>query len=310
MNGADATEFTLYCRAFEKPVTIVRLPSLLPFCKETCTSGGICDNRPCWWSVANAVSAKASAEVSAGKSYLWEEWMSNILSAGFPFFVDYTETAWDPCSVPVACPDGCKNFLISIAGNKDMEEFDCTMPRDLHATCLHDTLTSGNLVFAILGIGGYDNDPRDLHEIPEVIRWVQFCESQIPDIGAWLHPDSMVWFAGVAFKSLEKDHDIRKKGIPIKFYREWTKANIAAASRVLENTGASKALIQRLTTSMWHKAGWALHGGWGAWFRDVPYRQDLALDLWQQHKPLTAVENIDYNLALRDRIRKQALSNK
>ena len=304
----SGNRFTRYCRAFEKDVSIMMLPDQLPICEETCIKDGICDDRPCIWSVANVISATARAETKAGGNS-WEEWISNLLRADFPFVVDYTETAWDPCSIPIAtCKDGEADTFM--ADNEAVARSDCTMPRSLQKHCLQRTIASGDLAFARLGVMGYDNDPRGLFQIPEVIRWVSLCEKQIPDLAAWLAPDSnaMGWFAIAAFNASEKSLSHTEQGLPIEFYREWVKRSIAAATHVLERHITSKTQIQRVTTSMWHKAGWALHEGWGAWFRSVPYRLTRAQELWQYHRPLTKMENVDYNMALLDRIRKQALS--
>jgi len=80
-----------------------------------------------------------------------------------------------------------------------------------------------------------------------------------------------------------------------------------AATKSLQGHGASMALVQRARYSMWHKADWALHGGWGTWFCGVGYRMDLAQRLWQEHRPMTRLENADYDIALIDRILKEAL---
>jgi hypothetical protein len=302
----SGNRFTRYCRAFEKDVKIMMLPDQLPFCEETCTKDGICDDRVCARSVANAISAKARAETQSGGN-LWEEWISNLLRADFPFVVDYTETAWDPCSIPIAaCKDG--ESVTFMADNKAVAKCDCTMPRSLQKNCLQRTIASGDLAFASLGITGYDNDPRGLFQIPEVIRWVSFCESQIPDLATWLAPRSIVWLAIAAFNASEEGLSRTEQGLPIEFYREWVKRCISAASHVLERHNVGKTQAERVIASMWHKAGWALHEGWGAWFRGVPYRLTLAQELWQYHRPLTTSENLDYNMALLDRIRKQALS--
>lgn len=304
----NSSHFTRYCRAFEKAVTIVRITDQLPMCEETCTQDGICDNRTCLWSVANAFSAKARAETKTGTNP-WEEWMSNFLRADFPFMVDYTETAWDPCSVPIAsCKDG--NSFTFMADSEGVVKLDCTMPRSLQENCIRCTMASGDLVFASLGIQGYDKDPRGLFQIPEVLKWVRFCESQIPDLAAWISPISIIWFAMTVFSASGRNLSGSEQRFPIEFYREWVKTHIAVASHILKEHNANSELIQRVTNSMWHKSGWALHEGWGAWFRGVPYQMSLAEELWQQHRPLTTMENLDYNQALLERIRKQALSDK
>ena len=199
-----------------------------------------------------------------------------------------------------------------MADSEAVSESDCTMPRSLQKDCLERTIASGDLAFAGLGVMGYDNDPRELFQIPEVIRWVSLCEEQIPDLAAWLAPsrNAMGWFAMAVFNASEKGLSHTERGLPIEFYREWVKRSIAAATHVLEGHITSKTQIQRVTTSMWHKAGWALHEGWGAWFRGAPYRLTLAQELWQCHRPHTTMENANHNRALLDRIRRQAFSAK
>src|SRR4051794_25217369 len=40
-------------------------------------------------------------------------------------------------------------------------------------------------------IGGWDDDPRGLYEVPEVRRWVAAAEQRWPDLLFWLTPDSL-----------------------------------------------------------------------------------------------------------------------
>ena len=306
-NNTD--NFTRYCYAFSKNVSIIKSQGELPMCEETCTKNGVCDNRPCSWSFGNAIAAKARAELDKGKTSQ-EEWIDNSLRVDFPFMVDYTETAWDPCSVPMATPKGgdCLSFM---SDKENVGKLDSTISRSLRDNCLKRTINSGELFFANLGIQGYDDDPRGLFQIPEVMAWVRACEDRIPDLGAWLSPFSITWFAMAVFSASQKHpNNLDKPSFSIEFYKDWVKAHIIAASRVLKEHGANGELIQRVTDSMWHKSGWALHQGWGAWFRGVPYDMSLAKELWLEHRPLTTLGAIGYNDGLLARIRAQALSKK
>ena len=301
-NISDPRYFTRICRAFDKPVRILMPPGKLPFCEETCTTNGICDDRMCAWSIATAVALEVHAETK-GNSLLWEKWIANLIRPTFPFAVDYTETAWDPCldQLPVVI---CKGPPLSFLVPRDaVLEHDVLLAGFLRNDSVFQSLRFRELVFRDLGISGYDTDPRALPQIPEVIRWVQECEATMPDLGAWLDPNSMVWFATAVFNIERSDC---KPLIPIEFYLTWVKKTVSAAFILVSQRELDNAFLQRLTTSMYHKAGWALHEGWGAWFRDVPYQVDLAKELWEDHRPLDSPENIHYDMQLIERIRRKA----
>jgi hypothetical protein len=53
------------------------------------------------------------------------------------------------------------------------------------------TLRDGALNRVEVTIGGYDDDPRSLYEVPEVRRWVRQVQKEWPDAPFWLTPASL-----------------------------------------------------------------------------------------------------------------------
>jgi hypothetical protein len=53
------------------------------------------------------------------------------------------------------------------------------------------TLEYGQLNHLELTVGGYDDDPRALYEVPEVNRWVRLAAKSWPDLLFWLTPGSL-----------------------------------------------------------------------------------------------------------------------
>jgi hypothetical protein len=56
------------------------------------------------------------------------------------------------------------------------------------------TVKYGKLAHLEIAIGGYDDDPRALYEVPEVRRWVRIAHEIYPDSLLWMTPGSLwVW---------------------------------------------------------------------------------------------------------------------
>jgi hypothetical protein len=133
-----------------------------------------CPNWTCKWSRASALKALIEAEDKRKGDYQ-EQWLDNLLFAAFPFSVDYTETAWDPCVVGAVIDKGDEHLAI-MGDSEHVKKLDITIASHLRDWCVSNTVSSRDLRFARLGITGYDNDARGLFQIPEVIHLVQHCE--------------------------------------------------------------------------------------------------------------------------------------
>jgi hypothetical protein len=56
------------------------------------------------------------------------------------------------------------------------------------------TKETGELIRVEVLIGGYNDDPRSLYEVPEVRRWVKKILGRWPDTLLWLTPASLWYF--------------------------------------------------------------------------------------------------------------------
>jgi hypothetical protein len=57
------------------------------------------------------------------------------------------------------------------------------------------TVQYGRLNVVEVTVGGYDDDPRAVYEVPEVRRWVKEIKTRWPDFLLWLTPGSLWVFA-------------------------------------------------------------------------------------------------------------------
>jgi len=105
----------------------------------------------------------------------------------------------------------------------------------------------GHLRKITLTISGYDNDPRELYEIPEVCSWARETNKSSPGLWFFLDEDSQYRFIGwlcgpvtqkdIQSKEFQKRFDTQKMECSVK--------STAASSDVLEKAGASKSMISQ-----------------------------------------------------------------
>jgi hypothetical protein len=103
----------------------------------------------------------------------------------------------------------------------------------------------GRLRKITLMISGYDNDPRELYEIPEVCDWARDAFKFLPSLWFFLDEDSQYAFIGWLCGPVAQK-DIQSQDFLQRFNNrrmECASASIAASSDFLERAGASKQMV-------------------------------------------------------------------
>ena len=108
-------------------------------------------------------------------------------------------------------------------------------------TCVKE----GRLHKITLTISGYDNDPRELYEIPEVCAWARDTFKSLPSLWFFLDEDSRYRFVGWLCGPVARK-DIQSRDFLQRFDNkrmECAVASDAASSDFLERAGASKEMV-------------------------------------------------------------------
>jgi hypothetical protein len=114
-------------------------------------------------------------------------------------------------------------------------------------TAIGLTVEHSGLAVVELLIGGWDNDPRGLYEVPEVRRWVGLAQERWPDLLFWLTPDSL----RTCLLSLNPHMFQRLPGgnLRIMFDTEWLteqmSVSLVAGMRVLRAAGMPERQVDR-----------------------------------------------------------------
>ena len=127
--------------------------------------------------------------------------------------------------------------------NKDTRYFGWVRAELVALTASHAKL--GQVEVAI---GGYDDDPRSLYEVPEVRRWVKLVNKEWPDAMFWLTPGSLwIWLLCLNPGMFERrpDGSMQVMLDPGVIAPQFAQA-LAAGEEVLERCGVDVATRERI----------------------------------------------------------------
>ena len=115
----------------------------------------------------------------------------------------------------------------------------------------------GRLHKITLTISGYDSDPRELYEVPDVCAWARDTFKSLPSLWFFLDDDSQYAFSGWLCGPVAR-RDIQSRDFLQRLDNkrmECAGASIAASSGFLERAGASKVMVSNFYLQENRRAG-------------------------------------------------------
>jgi len=119
------------------------------------------------------------------------------------------------------------------------------------ATCVKE----GKIRKITLTISGYDNDPRELYEIPEVCAWARYTIKLLPSLLFFLDDDSQYRFVGWLCGPVSRK-EIESRQFQERFQETRTKRLVEstmASSQFLERAGATTQQISTFYLQDMHR---------------------------------------------------------
>jgi len=110
---------------------------------------------------------------------------------------------------------------------------------------IRDSILEGIPQIADLTISGYDKDPRELYEIPDVCDWARWVEEKFPGLGYFLNQSSLIRLAGWRIGPFVHDETKTQQFLDQidKSLMEYTMKSVVYGEELLLEHGATNGLV-------------------------------------------------------------------
>jgi len=114
---------------------------------------------------------------------------------------------------------------------------------------IQKTIDKNRIYYIALSIDGYNNDPRELYEVPEVQQWAARIWRECPEFIWWLTPVSKIRFCAWLFPPKDKSEElspIYQDKLKIKFASDILTEAMACAEKRLARIGLPEGIVVAL----------------------------------------------------------------